>query len=454
MRHRRFAALAEAVRRSAVDSPPAYEEGDSFWVPAGRRAQVKRYVLPDGMVYLGSDLLSINPAFPTLLEPSLIDPALPILHQHPDRAGEQLPGILSYSEMPAACRAAYLEWLAGGRRDPDVSIGYVILFFYGLERRLFFDASGSAAARAEQDALLAEAERLLTIYDDSERFREQVESFLTAGRLIHRRQFRELFDLPRAVDEPPSLLRLRMALGLHAEMREPLPAEWALIWLLSRTDADLPEAADRHPEAFWQLFLTRYPAAFPGGGLRIRKGRERLTAYQPVSPSFGLASIQLSITEVWSAKAPLQKLRAFAERVAAEIESGAPLVPSRVRLDPEKIREKIVETERAASLLDSIFQEEPLHPILGPPEVPPSPAPTDQRVPGLDAAHARLLQQLAGRPAWPRVEVERLAGALGLLPDGALETLNEVAFERCGVPLLEGYETIEVDAAVLQDLLR
>lgn len=407
------------------------------------------------MVYLGSDLLSINPAFLTLIEPSLIDPALPILHQHPDRAGEQLPEILSYSEMPAACRAAYLEWLAGGRRDPRFSIGYAILFFYGLERRLFFDASGSAAARAEQDALLAEAERLLTIYGHEAGFREHLESFLTVGRLVHRSRFREVFDFPRTLDEPPSLFHLQMALGLHADMREPLSAEWAFIWLLSRTDADLPEAADRHPEAFWQLFLTRYPEAFPGGGLRIRKGRERLTAYQPVSPSFGLASIQLPVTEVWSAKAPLQKLRAFAERVAAEIESGAPLAPARIRLDPEKIREKIVETERAASLLGSIFEEEPLHPTLTADRAP-SPALPDRGALalGLDAAHTALLQELAARPSWPRLELERLAGALGLLPDGALETLNEVAFERCGAPLLEGDETIEVDAGVLQDLLR
>ena len=34
--------------------------------------------------------------------------------------------------------------------------------------------------------------------------------------------------------------------------------------------------------------------------------------------------------------------------------------------------------------------------------------------------------------------LERLAGELGLLPDGALEIINEPAFERCGAPLSKG----------------
>ena len=54
---------------------------------------------------------------------------------------------------------------------------------------------------------------------------------------------------------------------------------------------------------------------------------------------------------------------------------------------------------------------------------------------GLDAAHSGLLRRLAAKTVWPRIEVERLAGELGLLPDGALEVINEAAFDRCGAPL-------------------
>lgn len=48
--------------------------------------------------------------------------------------------------------------------------------------------------------------------------------------------------------------------------------------------------------------------------------------------------------------------------------------------------------------------------------------------------------------------MERLAGELGLLPDGALEVINEAAFDRCGAPLLEGDEIIEIDPQILENL--
>lgn len=50
------------------------------------------------------------------------------------------------------------------------------------------------------------------------------------------------------------------------------------------------------------------------------------------------------------------------------------------------------------------------------------------------------------------MEIERLADELGLLPDGALEVINEAAFVLCGVPLLEGDEMIEIDRQVLLEI--
>ena len=41
----------------------------------------------------------------------------------------------------------------------------------------------------------------------------------------------------------------------------------------------------------------------------------------------------------------------------------------------------------------------------------------------------------------------------GKIAEGALEILNEAAFERCGAPLLEGDEIIEIDPDILEELL-
>jgi hypothetical protein len=127
--------------------------------------------------------------------------------------------------------------------------------------------------------------------------------------------------------------------------------------------------------------------------------------------------------------------------------------PGGVLLDPRKIQAKLAESEDVAGLLEGIFapDEEPARAAA-----PLSSVPCEQSGPppigGLDAIHSDFLRRLARKGAWERIEVERLAAEFGLMPDGALEVINEAAFERCGVPLLEGDETIEVDGQILEEM--
>ena len=45
----------------------------------------------------------------------------------------------NYSTLDGWSRAAYLDWLASSRSDPHTDARYVLLYFYGLERRVFVD---------------------------------------------------------------------------------------------------------------------------------------------------------------------------------------------------------------------------------------------------------------------------------------------------------------------------
>ena len=74
------------------------------------------------------------------VEPALIDPKLPVDWDDPDVDGDLMSYWPSYSSIEPSSRAAYLEWLSTGRSDPNAYIGYVFLFFYGIERRLLQDA--------------------------------------------------------------------------------------------------------------------------------------------------------------------------------------------------------------------------------------------------------------------------------------------------------------------------
>ena len=82
----------------------------------------------------------------------------------------------SYSNLAPASRTAYLEWLAAGRPG-GAHIGYVFLFFYGIERRVLFDATYIDEAHTDIPALIDEVERLIDLYQDNSSFQGYAGNF-------------------------------------------------------------------------------------------------------------------------------------------------------------------------------------------------------------------------------------------------------------------------------------
>jgi uncharacterized tellurite resistance protein B-like protein len=84
-----------------------------------------------------------------------------------------------------------------------------------------------------------------------------------------------------------------------------------------------------------------------------------------------------------------------------------------------------------------------------PPEQPPEVSPSTLL--GLDTAHADLLTVLLGRPHWTRAEFEELCADKGLMPDGAIERINETAFEKFDQPIIDGEDPLEICSQLLLD---
>ena len=121
---------------------------------------MRSYTVPGGLLYLGHLDLSRSTA-----EPSVIDPILPVAG--PTSCHERLMGYWpSYSSISPEARAAYLGWLSTGKSDPQADIGYVFLYFYGLEKRLFTLPSCDPKVTPEVDTIRKEIERLAGIYGD------------------------------------------------------------------------------------------------------------------------------------------------------------------------------------------------------------------------------------------------------------------------------------------------
>ncbi len=118
----------------------------------------------------------------------------------------------------------------------------------------------------------------------------------------------------------------------------------------------------------------------------------------------------------------------------------AALVIDTTRLD--RIRS---ETQDVSSLLASIFVEEA--PAIKAPE-----APIDtSRFVGLDAGHAALLEALIAAPM-PRDVFEAAARGARLMPDGAIETINDWGFDRFDEPIIEAGDMLVIPHHLLAQL--
>ena len=149
-------------------------------------------------------------------------------------------------------------------------------------------------------------------------------------------------------------------------------------------------------------------------------------------------------------------------------------------LDMNLVQSKIAESHEISSLLADIFTEAEMPRAAQPPVQPKAeararsksgakpgakpgaktkksttskPSQPAATITGLDEAHSELLRSLVQQAIWPRSELITLAGQLDLMLDGALEVINELAFERTEEPVTEGDEMIEVNQTVLRELL-
>lgn len=136
-------------------------------------------------------------------------------------------------------------------------------------------------------------------------------------------------------------------------------------------------------------------------------------------------------------------------------EPGAPITATANQgfvLDHDRIAELQRETAEVSALLAQVFTddqvEEPEQLVEAAESSPESSADVD----GLDLEHSAFLRLLISRPEWSRSELEAAASDMELMLDGALEQINDMAFERFDMPVTEGDDPIEINTDILEEL--
>ncbi|WP_462115781.1 tellurite resistance TerB family protein [Lysobacter xanthus] len=301
----------------AIAAPPdGY--GDGRWVAAGESVTISDVAIPRGLLYVGARLNAIN----GLVDPCLISAHLPIATVGSYRNGG-MSFWPSFATISPTQRRAYLNWLAQGRSDPACDIGFVFLYFYGLERRIILDTSRDDTSKAEWPVIASEVRRLLSIYGGaSDSFRRYATDLLNWVDLqgLDTRLYDE--SLPAFAPSYEVPFRLRLTLGQAALDRSPLSASLALAWLRHAPGLSLRTPATRCPDEFASLWTERYRETF-GKGLILPKNKTKLKAqYRPASPGFAGQAVDLTfgeIPDVAALTAPVKKLQELAERCTGEL---------------------------------------------------------------------------------------------------------------------------------------
>ncbi|MEQ8855232.1 TerB N-terminal domain-containing protein [Gimesia sp.] len=254
-------------------------EDDVVFYGPGSSSIVDDKLLDSALIYFVSGTL--NQPY----DSSLIETGLPVAKS--GRGAYQLPYWPSYRQCSPEQRRNYLNWLTSGRRDPFVELGYVFIYFYGLERRIVVD-------RQDSLAVIKELLRLFPIYKSSRSFQRYCSSLLWMSALLAS-DVRELTDeiLKQIIDATEfwSEANLSALLSIYQKQNLPLPPDVA--FLVTEHDSRSPRSVvfKRHPEKFRELFNSRFSEMYQSGFRLKTSKRDYYFDYRPASESLsGISS--------------------------------------------------------------------------------------------------------------------------------------------------------------------
>jgi tellurite resistance protein len=280
---------------------------DTVWVPCGQTVSVAGKDIPGGMVYVGK-YLQVGDG-DSRVDPALINPKLPVEWASPDNNAALMGYWPSYSNIHSTCRAAYLNWLISGRKDPTCNIGYVFLFFYGLERRFYVDAKTSIDAQNERPDIIKEVKRLLTIYGSNGSFHSYANQLLEADFVKQHATSFYACKPPEESQTRALTMPLLLGLGQLVSEGKPIPSDWAYSWVMNHPETRLKMPAKRCKNEFQSLFHIYYTEKFKDGMI-IKPNKTKLNIkFNPASAGIHEINIPCgNLPDISKIKAPINQL--------------------------------------------------------------------------------------------------------------------------------------------------
>lgn len=248
------------------------------WIQEGHQIEIAGYQISAGMIYVAD-------GEPETFESSAINNRLPVAPPADDQLAP-LGYYTQYSYLAPVQRGAYLQWLANGRKDENPSgrdIGYILLFFYGIERHLLIDGGDGQEPVAELVRLL----KHYAVHPRARSLQGRVCQFIHFwGWKQGLQYYSKLWDWMGSL--PVSLLgrdELGVVLGSYQLRGAPLPAATAFRVLSMLPEARSSVVLKRSPEEFQSLFMKRYVEKFPNGIVLAATSTPTTIRYRVSNPS-------------------------------------------------------------------------------------------------------------------------------------------------------------------------
>lgn len=291
------------------------------WIGQNERITINDRKLNTGLFYYGEVLDALSGYG---VEPSLVDNTLPASNPCSKIGSEiytdeTLGYWPSYASLSKGCRGAYLDWLASDRSDPDTPIGYVFIYFYGLERRVIENKSNAQIADREFLTLFEEVLRLNNVFSANRSFRGYSANFLELMALLRPTL---LENRTREIPDTNNSLSFRVKLARKVVNEQLIDAQLALEWIKNTFEYSLKTPARRCEEEFRHLFKIRFNQKF-GDGIAVKPNKTKLQlSYHAASN--GIQGVELDMDDLPDPsilKAPIKKLIPIAEQCTEELNS-------------------------------------------------------------------------------------------------------------------------------------
>jgi hypothetical protein len=113
------------------------------------------------------------------------------------------------------------------------------------------------------------------------------------------------------------------------------------------------------------------------------------------------------------------------------------------------------ESKKVTDMLVAIFAQDAATEMLAAPPLPDNEPEVGECVWGLDTPQSDFVKSLCARTQWTRAELEEIAADCGIMMlDGALEQINEAAFDAFDAAFTEGDDPIDINQDILKELIK